>query len=174
MKTKVYLLLLLASVRLVNAQTPQSAAKPAALRFDGIYECKEWKFIDDKADNPEPAYYRFFADGTILFCHYQNPKDKDSTVTPQEIFSTVLTQENLDKIKDHMADDPANVYKIYKKFSITAYKYQKLPNGICFDILSEKPNCLGKPNLKIVSNVLIKTDNGTPADDRLFKFIEVK
>lgn len=173
MKTKIYLLLLIASVRISSAQTTHSEGKPLPVKLDGIYECKDWELIDGKIENPAPAYYRFYADGILLFCHYQNAKDKDSTVNAQEIFNSVFSDANLNKIKDNVADDPADVYMVYNKFKLTAYKYQILPNGICFDILSEKPNCLGKPNLKVVSSVLLKTDDGNPADDHYFKFIPV-
>ncbi len=171
-KTKIYLLVLIASSHFAAAQTSQTVNKPAAVKFDGIYECKEWEFKDGSIDNPAPAYYRFFADGTLLFCHYKDLKDKDSILNMQDIFHSVLSEENLNKIKENMADDPANVYKVYNKFKLTAYKYQKITGGLCFDILSEKPNCLGKPNMKIVDSKTIKTDNGNSADDRYFKFIQ--
>lgn len=174
MKTKIYLLLLI-TLQCSISGTAQTAGK-ISVKFDGIYECKEWKYIDDKVQNPEPAYYRFYPDGVLLFCHYDNPKTikRDSMATAQDVFNTVLNQSMLNKIKDDMLDDPANVYKVYNNFKVTAYKYQILPNGICYDILSERPNCLGKPNLKVPDSTILKADDGVPADDRYFKFVQVQ
>jgi hypothetical protein len=174
MKTKFFLFLLVTAFQLQQDVFAQTAEK-ISIKADGIYECKEWKFTDGKIDNPEPAYYRFFPDSCLLFCHYEKPGsiNKDSMDSPEVIFSTVLSKAMLEKMMDNVADDATNVYRVSGKYKITVYRYKILPNGICYDILSERPNCLGKPNLKVPNSTVIKSDNGDPADDRFFKFVPV-
>ncbi len=175
MKTKIVLFVLILLASIVNAQTAKVAVKPS-IKMDGIYECKDYELINGNMDNAWPAYYRFFPDGSLLFCRYENAGDlkKDSMITAEEVFRTVVNQAMLDKLKESVAEDPMNYNKVYKQFKVTAYRYQVLPNGICFDILAERPNCLGKPNLKVPETTIIKTDTGDPKDDHYFKFVQVK
>lgn len=170
MKIIFFTVLLSAFFQFSYAQNSAITQK-ADIRFDGIYECKEWKFVDDRIENPSPAYYRFFAGNVLLLAYYKDVKDKDTTAGPQEVFRNVLSENTLGIIKENMEEDSTNVYKTVGKFKVTAYKYEKIKGGICFDILSERTNCLGKPNMKLLSPGVIKTDNGDPADDRYFKFI---
>jgi len=144
------------------------------IRFDGVYECKDWK-VNGVINHAAPAYFRFFTDGAVLFCRCANAKENfDSLCNPKEICNNVLSETHLDKIKKSIMSDPTAISKTVDKFVLTAYSYKMLMGGICYDVLSESPSCAGRPNLKIIDNKTIRTDDGDPADDRDFKFVQVE
>src|SRR5947208_1892162 len=86
------------------AQNSKGTAK-ADIRLDGLYICKEWRYEEGKMDNAEAAYFKFLPDTVLLFCCNKDPNDRDTTTSADDIYSTVLSQERLNKIMENMEDD---------------------------------------------------------------------